>query len=204
MSSVADIVNLALAHLAEKANVVSVTPPDNTQNAQYAARFYPMARDALLEAHDWGFNTKRATLALLDLGDAQPTGWTYTYTYPNLCARVDRVLLPETTDDNLGENFKVETHTDGTKVIYTNAAEATAVYRALVTDAGKFTPLFVLSLSRLLAYYLAGPITKSREIVQAMWQAFLLENSWAQASDANGRQSNPYTDRVGDSISARQ
>lgn len=203
MSSVADVVNLALAHLAEKANVVSITPPDNTQNAQYAARFYPIARDALLERHDWGFNTKRDVLALVDLGDAQPTAWTYAYTLPNLCARPMRVLLPETTDDNQGENFKVETHTDGSKVIYTNAQDAVLVYRALVTDSSKFSPLFVLSLSRLLAYYLAGPITKSKEIMQAMWQSFVVENSWAQVSDANGRQSEPYTDYNTGSVASR-
>jgi hypothetical protein len=51
MSSVIDICNLALSHIGQAADVSSIDPPENSIEAEYCARFYPMARDTLLEAY---------------------------------------------------------------------------------------------------------------------------------------------------------
>jgi hypothetical protein len=57
--------------------------------------------------------------------------------------------------------YAVETQADGTQIIYTNQEDATLRYSALITDTTQFSPLFVASLSYLLASYLAGPTIKA-------------------------------------------
>ena len=57
------ICNLALGHLGDIANVKSINPPDQSVQAQLCKRFYPAARNALLEMSSWGFATVRAKLA---------------------------------------------------------------------------------------------------------------------------------------------
>ena len=49
MASEVDICNLALGHLGDNATVASLNPPEGSVQAQHCARFYPIARDALLE-----------------------------------------------------------------------------------------------------------------------------------------------------------
>ena len=65
MSSVIDICNLALSHLGDTATVASIDPPEGSAQAEHCSRFYPVARDAMLELFNWKFATRRATLALL-------------------------------------------------------------------------------------------------------------------------------------------
>ena len=72
MASVVDICNLALGHLGDPATVSSIDPPEGSAQAQHCARFYPIARDSLLEMHSWNFSTYREALAHL-----QPAEWIY-------------------------------------------------------------------------------------------------------------------------------
>ena len=60
MSSEVAICNLALAHLGDSATVASIDPPEGSAQSEHCARFYPIARDALLEMHAWKFATRRA------------------------------------------------------------------------------------------------------------------------------------------------
>ena len=55
MASEVDICNLALGHLGDNATVSSISPPEGSAQAEHCARFYPIARDALLEMHNWNF-----------------------------------------------------------------------------------------------------------------------------------------------------
>ena len=59
------ICNLALSHLGDTAAVASIKPPDSSVQAQLCARFYWVARNALLEMAAWGFATRRVVLAKL-------------------------------------------------------------------------------------------------------------------------------------------
>src|SRR2546425_575702 len=172
MGSPVDISNLALAHLADEATVLSIDPPDGSAQAKHCSRFYPVARDALLEMHEWDFATKRALLAPLMM--TPPDNWQYAYALPTDCLRVREIgdevaAVPMHTHWGPGATidirpasmpFTVETAADGAKVLFTNAVDATIRYTARVVDSTKFSPLFVTALSYLLASYLAGPITK--------------------------------------------
>jgi hypothetical protein len=107
MPSVVDICNLALADLGDLANVSSIDPPDSSAQAVYCSRFYPIARDTMLELHDWNFNTRRALLALLGgpVGtsletEASCAQWPYAYAAPSGMLAARAVLHKDAPDDS--------------------------------------------------------------------------------------------------------
>lgn len=84
--------------------------------------------------------------------------------------------------------FALETQTDGTQIILTNECDAILRFITLVEDTTKFTPLFVMALSYLLASMLAGPIIKGDAGIAVAEQMLSLFNTFKQqatASDAN-------------------
>jgi hypothetical protein len=100
------ICNLALSHLGDTATVMSIRPPDSSVQAQLCARFYDVARDALLETANWGFATKRIQLAQVTLptytdsaGNAVTGSWRYGYAVPADIINALAVLPAEAMDD---------------------------------------------------------------------------------------------------------
>jgi hypothetical protein len=198
MASEVSICNLALAHLGDAATVSSIAPPDGSVQADLCAQFYPAARDALLEMHDWGFATRRAALA--ELVNASPTtAWAYCYAQPVDLVNTISVVAPDAQDDTSGyanaeavllqpwgepqvvgtgsytpQPFVLESTPDGADVIYTNQANAVLRYVARVSDPTKFSPLFVVTLAHSLAAMLAGPLVKGREGAAMMQQQHAL------------------------------
>lgn len=181
MASVADICNLALSHLGDSATVTSIDPPEGSAQAEHCARFYPMARDLMLESHDWAFATRRADLALT--GTA-PDAWEYSYARPANCIKVVGVYPEDYADDDAdGVDFVEENN-----LIYTDAENASVRYLTRVTDTTKFPPGFVTALSWLLAHYLAGPIRKGdNKIKDFTYQMYVRMLAAAAASDASTR-----------------
>lgn len=179
MASVIDICNTALAHLGDDASVASIDPPEGSPQASHCARFYPIARDSLLEMFDWSFATKRATLAQTDFPFAQ---WAYSYAHPADALRILAVLAPDATDDYSApypqidvyshnalanqfalaspQPFATEMDDQGRPIILTNQADAVVRYTGRILDSGRFSPLFTDVLGRYLASFLAGPILK--------------------------------------------
>lgn len=179
MSSSIDICNLALSHLGDTATVASIDPPEGSAQAEHCARFYPIARDVMLEKHDWNFTTRRASLALLTATNDQ---WAYVYAKPNLMKKAIAVISPEADDDYCipsatlydqnalvssasyaPQPFVIETLSTGDEVILTNQESAVLRYTVSITDTTKFPALFVVALSWLLASMLAGPVIKGAE-----------------------------------------
>lgn len=188
MASEVDICNLALGHLGDNATVASLDPPEGSAQAEHCARFYPIARDALLQSHGWNFSTRRIQLAQLG---AAPTGWSYSYARPNDALDVFDIQAPNTQDYATRTNaYLCETDAEGNEVIYTNVENAICRYTARIQDPTKFSPLFVTALSWHLASMLAGPVIKgdagaaeSKRCAQMM-QFYLAQ---AQHSDAQQR-----------------
>lgn len=212
MASEIDICNLSLGHLGDEATVSSINPPEGSPQAEHCSRFYPIARDSLLERHNWSFATTRASLALI--GSSWPE-WQYCYAMPSDVINLLAILPPTATDDySVGTNiiftqtgypipgsgsytpqqFSQETLEDGTVVIYTNQQDAVLRYTRYVTDTTSFSPLFVDTLSWYLASYLAGPILKGEqgaaEAKRCMAMAEMLLGK-AMTSDANQRRTHP-------------
>lgn len=208
MASEVDICNLALGHLGDAATVSSIDPPEGSAQAEHCSRFYPIARDSLLELHAWNFATTRVQLA--SLGSGWPE-WQYCYASPTDAINLLAVLDPNAANDySVGNNFgftqsgiplvgsgtytpqpfSQETLADGTLVIYTNQENAVLRYTRSVTDTTIFSPLFVDALTWYLASYLAGPIIKgdqgAAEAKRCMQMAVGMLAK-ATASDANQR-----------------
>jgi len=199
MASEVDICNLALAHIGNKAIILSLT--EGSAEADHCKRFYPIARDTVLEMHRWNFATKRADLAALT--ETVPA-WQYAYAVPSDSIKNISVLKPESTDDEDTQPYTIEALDDGSGVIYTNVEQAVLIYTRRVTDTTKFTQLAVNAISRLLAAYIAGPITKDPDVVKQQYAAFNTENGWAKASDSNMKQDDSYNNFVPAGIAARR
>lgn len=209
MSNEVDICNLALSHLGDVANISSIDPPENSVQAMHCARFYPIARNALLEMANWSFAMRRIALTPLSVTNNQ---WQYVYAKPNLMLRAIAVIsadadndyvTPDLAVDNLldatagvytPQPFCLETLSTGALVICTDQEDAVLRYTIQVTDTTLFSPLFVLCLSWLLASMLAGPIMKGDagraegKRCYQMLQALLTQTI---PSDANQRSIKP-------------
>lgn len=187
MASEVDICNLALGHLGDNATVASLDPPEGSAQAEHCARFYPIARDALLEMHAWKFATRRAALSQLAV-DSAP--WQFAYAEPADSLKVLAVQPPGASSDVESEAFETESAADGAALILTDTQDAVLRYIAHVSDTTVFSPLFVLALSWHLASMLAGPILKGDVgAAEAKRCAGVMQGYLARAatSDANQR-----------------
>jgi hypothetical protein len=177
MASDVDICNLALSRIGDSATLVSISPPEGSAQADHCARFYPMARNSLLERHSWGFATRRAQLALL--ANSPTSAWRYAYASPAGVANYLAVQASDAGDDytesvydnryntypiKMGaisqQPYVVESDDSGNAIILTNIENAVLRYTVLATDTTQYSALFTDALAWLLASYLAGPVLK--------------------------------------------
>jgi hypothetical protein len=212
MASEVDICNLALAHLGDEATIASLKPPEGSAQAEHASRFYPIARDTLLEMHTWSFASKRASMASYVNNIEQ---WDYAYAVPADLMTATAVISPDAGNDysttyftnNEYQNspsiaagtyvpqpYALEVDATGNLLIYTNQEKALLRYQAKITDTTKFPPLFIEALSWHLAGMLAGPVIKGdagaaeSKRCNTMMAAYLIQ---AKESDARQRVSKP-------------
>ncbi len=221
MASPTDVCNIALSHLGARAQITSMSPPDGSVEAGYCARFYPLARREVIEAHPWPFTKARARLAEVD---NPSTVWTYAYALPSDCmtplrvlqlqyATISGLLWPAGTytgefdwrrfDDLFSERGSADFDTeDG--VLLTNEPDAVLLYKRDATDTTRWSPGCVSAVGMVLAGYLAGPILKGLDgaKVGAQWrQAGFAEADRAAARAANG--SSERAEHVPEHIAAR-
>ena len=178
MATEVDICNLALAHLGDDATIASLSPPEGSAQAEKAARFYPIARNNLLEMHNWNFAAKRGNLALTTNSLDQ---WDYAYVAPADMMSPVAIISPTSQNDYAtrmsagdtpggitsnyaptivaGQYTPQQFAVEG-EFIYTNQENAMLRYQAFITDPSLFSPLFVTTLSWHLASMLAGPVIK--------------------------------------------
>jgi hypothetical protein len=194
MASDVEITRLALSHIADAARVNSIEPPDSTIQAQHAATFYPIARDFLLEKHDWSFALKRTELAL-SLVEFEDGEWAYSYSLPSDYIRAIRVCPPGVSKDFPGEEFKIVTdESELDTLILTNVEEAVLHYVFRETATGRYSPTFVVALSLVLGAFLAGPILKGK--LGAILRESLMEQGLAMAKQAAALNANANKDRT--------
>lgn len=199
MASPVEIARLALSHIADAARVNSISPPDNTIQAQHAATFYPIARDECIEAFAWPFATKRIELteSLVTLPGNE---WLFTYNLPSDYIRCLKVVRPGTPEDSPTERYLIQSdETELDLLLFTNVEDAVMHYIYREEETGRYTPTFVTALSYLLAAHLAGPIIKGRAGIQVK-QGFLeqfertLNKAAVRALDGAGRVGQQYGD----------
>ena len=217
MAADVDICNLALAHLGDVAIVQSINPPDGSAQSSHCSRFFPIARDAVLELHAWDFTTTRTVLAQVanpTITTVNPNGvWAYAYAEPKDLVNYLAVLDPSAGDNysvgvsnsgfggsNSGvgmytpQQYELEADTSGNVIILTNVQNAILRYTLSISDTTKFSPLCTLAVSRLLASFLAGPLLKGAAGAAAakdQLAEFKSVMSQAKSSDANQRSIKP-------------
>lgn len=198
MASVVDICNLAMSRLGDSANIASIDPPEGSPQSEYCAQFWPIARDAALEAFPWSFATRRVTLAEVA---TESNAWAYAYALPSNCLRVLAVQDFESGSD-IGVDssspvpapFAVEALASGSLAILTDQDKASAKYIVRVTDSTKYSPLFLEYVSWLLASHVAGPLIKGdagAKMAQFCMAAADSVLAKARATDASQRAVRP-------------
>lgn len=185
MATEVDICKLALSHIGEDDTLTSIRPPDDSMYAKQCAVYYPIARDFALtdQLHEWTFSLDRQTLTPLT---NNLTSWKYAFALPSLCLNPLRVLPEGVDDESKHEPFYVEGTT-----LYTDTEVPTLVYQKRSESAAGFSPGFVVSVSHLLASYLAGVITKDKDLALAQRKLYEVEIQKARAVDASRQHIKP-------------
>lgn len=197
MASEVEISKLALGHVADAARVNSISPPDNSVQAQNCATFYPIARDECLEAYPWPFATTVSALAqsLVALPDGE---WAYVYTLPSKYIRALRVVPRGAFKDHPGEDYVIRSDESGLDtLLFANCAEANLHYIYREEQTGRYSPLFVSALSYLLGSYLAGPLIKGRvgmQVKQSLYAVFrdMIDRAATRSLGSAGQRSENY------------
>jgi hypothetical protein len=193
-ASVVQICNLALSHLGAAA-IVSLT--ENSAEGIACNLHYETCRDSVLRDYPWNFATKRVALA--ELSETPPAGWSHVYSLPTDCLRAREIVNPAGTDPI---KFLIESNAAGTaRVLLTNQAQATLLYTAAVSEVTMFDPLFVDALAWKLASMVCIPLTRDRNIMQMCQTMYINVLAQAQTADANEGQVEPP--READWIAAR-
>lgn len=199
------ICNLGLSHLGADAVLTSIDPPDGSVESGHCARYYPVARQELIEMFPWTFAKTRVALSQVD----NPSSvWTYAYAAPSDLIQPQRILTTSTLDaygffpfggllradevalftERGSAQFEVENG-----VILTHEEDAVLLYTRDVTDTSKYTAGFTVALSYLMASYLAGPIIKGDNGAQAAATMRKMAGAKARESMANDANSSVET-----------
>ncbi len=202
MASKLSIWNLALSHIGDGDDIDDVD--EGSVEAEQCRKFYPVARDMILERHAWDFAIDTTLLA--QLAEDAVGIWAYRYALPPDYIRAlhvspDLNLLSATwlTDgqylrqlNDFQKLFEIEAADDNKPSILTNESPAYLRYIYRNENVGVYTPGFVMALSYLLASMLAGgPIVKSAKMAANQLKAYELTLSQAMVSASNSTSNRP-------------
>ena len=168
MASEVDIASMALRKLGAEGITAF---DDGTVRANLCRDFYPSIRDATLRAYPWNCSLTQKTLA----ADAEAPlfGYSYKFQLPVLpyCLRVLKV------EDEPDFNIKG-------RYIHCDESSITIEYIARITDPGLFDSLLKEAIEARLAAELAWPITRTPELIKAMWDLYAAKLREARTMDA--------------------
>jgi len=177
--SAVDICNQALDVLGEKNFIASFD--DGTAIANLCKRVYPLARNIVLEAHDWNCAISRETLA--QLTETPDSGYSYQYQLPisPLCLRVLEMTNVQDAE------YRIE----GDRLL-TDEDECSIRYIKEQTDTTKYSPKLIQLMAYKVAEMIAYNITGDRSTENAMKQTYEYHLSEAKGLDnVEGQQPDP-------------
>lgn len=186
-----DIANLALGHLGVSQTVGDLST-ENTLQAKIIRRNFRLALDTMLEAHEWGFATQFAELALVE--ESPIPGYSFCYAMPS-DALVMRVLAIDG-EFPLQRQYESQKHEfrevyngAGERLLYTNVERAHGEYTTRLSEEIAFPSHFGRGLSHQLALDIAPSLITNNfpKVKAALMDAARYEISRAMASDL-GRQ----------------
>lgn len=98
MSTQVQICNMALNYLGHEAQIVSVSPPDGSREAELFSRLWTPSIEEIIAQHDWSFCTKVVSLAQLTV-PPDHLYWKYAFDLPSDYVRAIGLYPDETHND---------------------------------------------------------------------------------------------------------
>lgn len=163
------VINLALAHMGNKAITQAQLTAGVVPEAVAANTFWEPCRDEVLGESRWSFAT--ATMALSAIDTTDPL-WDYIYSYPTTSVgSIWAVYDDYTVKEKEEQEFEVKYYTTtGVRAIYTNLDDAYAEYTYKVTDpavwSDKFAMAFSYRLASSMSMYLTGDAQKGMQLME--------------------------------------
>ena len=149
------IFNIALSNLGISAPIQNSI--EEHPQAILMNNYYELARDSVLEAHDWTFANATKELSIAEESSINGN-WQFCFTLPNDCISPRAVV---DMFDNKEKKYEPGIDSAGQKVIYTNTNPCLLKYTKRVTNETFYTAKFVNALAFYLAYLSAQVITGS-------------------------------------------
>jgi len=138
---------------------MSLDPAESDQ-ADLASRFYPIARDYVLEKRDWTFATERLTLG--SPTTAGPDwGYVYEHTIPGNVLRV--MMVTDSPEHLINGGDRFDYRREGNTI----TSDAAAIYLKVIiqqTDTSRFSASFVVALGYYLATLMCIPLVESKTL----------------------------------------
>ena len=171
MTSIVEICNQALGHIAARSKVETVFPaPESTVEARNCNIYFHTARKATLEAFDWDFASREGTLSLY-AGDATPDRWGFQYAWPADCVAPREIVRALRTTDEIP--FKTSLSSDeSTKLIWTDEEDASLRYTRDLENVERWPATATTALGWMLGFYLAVPVSRSLALQKECMEAF--------------------------------
>ena len=181
--NIVEISNIALSSIGITTGISALT--ETTKEARMCNRFYPIVRDAVLEAFDWDFARKRIVLSLLS---TTYTGWDYAYAMPSDCIKIRKFITDADMSDIIQPKTEYEVAVNAAlnaQIILTNEETAEITYTAKVTDPNLFSSLFVTAVAAKLAAEIAIPLRGLTKLKADMNNDYMRLIASASSSNAN-------------------
>ncbi|MDR1520242.1 MAG: hypothetical protein LBU23_08910 [Planctomycetota bacterium] len=192
MQAVADVMNLALANLANL-NFIQAPGEDSPEGEQMTVR-WELALEGLLLEHPWSFAGRSQALAKLADSAADFTSSGLYYAYPADCLRIRRVWTAGLERFPLAFGIGLS-EKSGRKAVIVFASGETILPYALYTTKSVAVPAMPSDFVSALAWRLAGEIALAKradpELANAAMGAYRLALGRARLHDARERSGRP-------------
>lgn len=202
MANDVEICNLALSRIGCESKIQNLQA-DISREATACRVHYEINRNAVLEAHPWGFAKRRETLSLLA---EQVEGWNYAYNYPNNCLLAREIFNAQAftrtvfigcDEQRRASEIPFEilsnANLNGT-IIGTDEADAILVFTAKITNPTLFSSLFADALASLMASDLSVALWGDTSKQNTFYQVYRARLGDAQRLDANQQYKAPNDD----------
>lgn len=208
-SDLLDIWNAALLNATARSSIAS--PGEQSAEAAACAVRYPSIVATILRDTDWSCVRRRITLDEVAEAAVWPPSWSYMYVYPADCLRVrgfDLGLPQASFPTSTMVDYEIADDATAGKSILLNIADPVMIYTSYELDLvdapyeAKFDASLREALGWALAAAIAGPLTGSRSIADAVRAEARTMLEQARAANANESAPNGMSQQC-DSLAVR-
>ena len=188
-----EIFNIALSNLGVSSLIQSSN--QNDTRAILLNNYYELARDTVLELHDWNFANTYRSLSLSDSVSPDPN-YEFAFVYPTDCLAPRSVIDSATQKE---KKFDIAVLSSGEKIVLTNCNPCLLRYTKRIENETLYPAPFVGALGFYLAYLSAQAIVGSNNKKNINLQDYQLAMKKAILSDSRkiknyNQDDNLYTD----------